>query len=334
MRPVRSRAWAASPCCLASDAPALLRLQNFKSPMPLHAGTTLRYRPGFIHGGAGLEHDCGTSRAMGYFLEPILCLALFGRKPLFITLRGITNDDVDPGIGVFRTVTLPLLRQISGLEDGFELRVVRRGATPGGGGEIALRCPTPRTLPPVSVVDEGMVKRVRGVAYSMRVAPQTTNRMVDGARGVLNDLLADVYIFTDHMSGRDAGNSPGFGLTLVAETTSGRMIAAEAACAAVGGGETAEDVGRRAARALFEEVGRGGVVDGAHQGLLLLLCALGPEEVNEVRLGPLTPHAVRTLRHVKEFFGVQFGIRPERDSRTIFLTCVGAGTKNMGKKIV
>jgi hypothetical protein len=31
-----------------------------------------------------------------------------------------------------------------------------------------------------------MVKRVRGVAYSMRVSPQNTNRMVDGARGVLN----------------------------------------------------------------------------------------------------------------------------------------------------
>ena len=34
----------------------------------------------------------------------------------------------------------------------------------------------------------GMVKRVRGVAYSMRVSPQNTNRMVDGARGVLNQV--------------------------------------------------------------------------------------------------------------------------------------------------
>ena len=42
------------------------------------------------------------------------------------------------------------------------------------------------------------------------------------------------------------------------------------------------------------------------QGLLLLLCALGPEEMSEVRLGPLTPHAVRTLRHIREFFNVQF----------------------------
>jgi RNA 3'-terminal phosphate cyclase-like protein len=148
-------------------------------------------------------------------------------------------------------------------------------------------------------------------------------------------LLADVYIFTDHMSGKEAGLSPGYGLALVAETTSGRMIAGEAVAA---GGASAEeqvpeDVGRAAAHALLEEVRRGGVSDGSHQGLLILLCALGPEELNEVRLGPLTPYAVRTLRHVKEFLGVQFSVRPERDSQTIFLSCIGAGVKNMSKQI-
>ena len=71
----------------------------------------------------------------------------------------------------------------------------------------------------------------------------------------------------------------------------------------------------------------------AVQGLLLLFCALAPEEVNEVRLGPLTPYAVLTLRHVREFFGVTFSIRPERDSQTIFLSCIGAGVRNLSKKI-
>jgi len=43
-----------------------------------------------------------------------------------------------------------------------------------------------------------------------------------------------------------------------------------------------EDIGRAAAQLLLEEVSRGGVTDGTHQGLLLLLAALGPEEMNEV----------------------------------------------------
>lgn len=73
----------------------------------------------------------------------------------------------------------------------------------------------------------GMVKRIRGVAFSTKVSPQSVNRMVDGARGVLNALLADVYIFTDHMSGLSGGFSPGYGLTLVAETTAKNLISAE-----------------------------------------------------------------------------------------------------------
>ena len=77
----------------------------------------------------------------------------------------------------------------------------------------------------------GMVKRIRGVAFSTRVSPHMCNRMVDGARGVLNALLSDVFIFTDHMSGLEAGLSPGFGLTLVAETTTGQLLSAEASVA-------------------------------------------------------------------------------------------------------
>ena len=216
----------------------------------------------------GLEHECGTGRAIGWFLEPLACLALWGKKPLTITLRcaccaagytalararqqeagqacssrgqaqllpaaathpvgarrlqavcqpqltppfrsppshrsGITNDNVDCGVDVWRTVTLPLLRQLTGAEDGFELKVrhaccvalcrlcllgvphgaqrkvcccpgawqphtchlqkpcrrrcllrcavqvVKRGAPPLGGGEVLVRLPVVRQLPPV-----------------------------------------------------------------------------------------------------------------------------------------------------------------------------------------
>ena len=68
------------------------------------------------------------------------------------------------------------------------LQVVRRGAPPLGGGEVVVRLPVVKQLLPVSLVDEGMVKRIRGVAFSARVSPQCSNRMVDGARSVLNEV--------------------------------------------------------------------------------------------------------------------------------------------------
>jgi hypothetical protein len=70
---------------------------------------------------------------------------------------------------------------------------------------------------------------------------------------------------------------------------------------------------------------------GRMQGLLLLLCAAGPKELNEVRLGPLTPQAVAALRHIRDIMNVTFSIKPEPASRTIFLQCVGAGLQNLAK---
>lgn len=46
----------------------------------LRTGTSLRYKPGVIICGSGLVHDCGTSRAIGYFLEALVLLALFAKR--------------------------------------------------------------------------------------------------------------------------------------------------------------------------------------------------------------------------------------------------------------
>lgn len=54
----------------------------------LRTGTKLKYKPGIIMGGKHLTHDCGVSRSIGYFLEPLLLLGLFGKKPLTIRLKG------------------------------------------------------------------------------------------------------------------------------------------------------------------------------------------------------------------------------------------------------
>lgn len=88
------------------------------NPYYLLLGTRLRYKPGVIVCGGGLVHDCGTSRGIGYFLEPLILLALFAKKNLQIVLRGVTNGLQDPGVDTFRTTTLPLLRQFGVSIDG------------------------------------------------------------------------------------------------------------------------------------------------------------------------------------------------------------------------
>eukprot|EP00850_Spirogloea_muscicola_P009739 SM000055S18273 [mRNA] locus=s55:455319:457450:- [translate_table: standard] len=307
-------------------------------------GTRLLYTPGVLVGGRSLTHDCGTDRAIGYFLEILIVLGLFGKKPLSITLTGITNDNKDPCVDTFRITTLPLLRRLGVATEDVELKVVRRGAPPLGGGEVLLRLPVVSgSLLPVHLVDEGMVKRVRGVAYSTRVSPQMVNRMVDAARGVLNRLLADVYIFTDHYAGSESGKSPGYGMVLVAETTTGCLLSAECAVAARCDKDEEgvkretvllpEEVGQRAAHALLDEIHLGGVVDSTHQSLLFLLCALSEDDLSKVRVGRLAPAAIGMLRHIKELLGVQFNIQPEPATGTVLLSCIGSAHRNKSRKL-
>ncbi|EFJ19195.1 hypothetical protein SELMODRAFT_419363 [Selaginella moellendorffii] len=112
-------------------------------------------------------------------------------------------------------------------------------------------------------VDEGMVKRIRG------------------------HLLLNVYIFTDHYIGLESGKSPGYGISLVAETTTGCILSSE--CVAMHSGaselQLPEDLGTQAAMTLLQEIKLGGVVDSTHQGLL--------------------------FPTIKEFLGVQFSIKPD-----------------------
>jgi RNA 3'-terminal phosphate cyclase-like protein len=127
-------------------------------------GTTLKYIPGIITGGNSITHACPITRSVGYFLEPLAMLAPFGKKALSITLQGVTNDNKDISVDVFRTVTIPVLRHF-GIDQGVELKVKKRGAAPAGGGEVLFKCGVVAALKPITLLDEGRVKRIRGVAY-------------------------------------------------------------------------------------------------------------------------------------------------------------------------
>jgi RNA 3'-terminal phosphate cyclase len=121
-------------------------------------GTSLLFVPGFICGGK-IEHTCAPSRSVGWYLEGILGLAPFGKSPLTIILKGVTNDDLDFSVDTIKEVTIPLLKRF-GLTEGISLRVVKRGAPPLGGGEVVFICPTLRSVSPIDFINVSLTKAV------------------------------------------------------------------------------------------------------------------------------------------------------------------------------
>ncbi|XP_061555504.1 RNA 3'-terminal phosphate cyclase-like protein [Phycodurus eques] len=304
-------------------------------------GTVLFYQPGLLYGGS-IEHDCSLQRSIGYYLEALLMLAPFMKTPLKAILRGITNDPTDPTVDLLKSTALPLMKKFGIEGEGFDLKVMKRGMAPNGGGEVVFTCPVCKTIRPVQFTDSGKIKRIRGVAYSVRVSPQMGNRIVESARAVLNQFIPDIYIHTDHMKGANSGKSPGFGLTLVAETLEGCFLSAEMSSTPQGQGNPIlpEDLGRNCAKLLLEEVYRGGCVDSSNQSLALLLMTLGQQDVSKLLLGPLSQYTIEFLRHVRDFFQIMFKIEVRKcleDERKggdkVLMTCVGAGYSNLNKTL-
>ncbi|KAJ2229262.1 hypothetical protein H4R99_005606 [Coemansia sp. RSA 1722] len=292
-----------------------------------HTGTSVLLRPGMITGGR-IEMDCPVSRAIGYYLEALVALAPFGKEQMTAVLRGITMNNIDLSVDTIRTATLVNYRNF-GIEEGVELKITKRGAPPKGGGEVRFMCPVVRAVKPLNFIDQGKIRRIRGIAYATRVSPQTANRIVEAARGELNRFIPDIYIYTDVYKGAESGLSPGFGLSLVAESTTGALMTAEL-CA--NPGDAPEDVGRDAAKMLLNEVVRGGCFDSSHQWMALLMMVLGPEHVSRTRIGKLTPFTIQYLRDIREFFNITFKIKPDPETNTITMTCLGSGFTNVGKK--
>ena len=255
-----------------------------------------------------------------------------------LTLRGITNDNDDLSVDTIRSVLLPTIDNAFGIADGrtnrIELKIKKRGAPPKGGGEVIFTCPVVKELRPLVMVDPGFIKKIRGIAYSTRVSPQSANRMVTSARSLLNKFVPDVFIYTDHYKGEESGKSPGFGCALVAETTEGVVLSAEK-MAVTGKGALVlpEDVGLEAAQLLCEEIAKGGCVDTSCQSLMLLLMVLTPESVSKIRLGKLSNYTIQYLRNLKSFFGITFKVKPDHESGTVLLSCFGTGFKNFSRKV-
>jgi RNA 3'-terminal phosphate cyclase-like protein len=267
-------------------------------------GTTLRMKPGLLMGGTISVHDCGLSRSIGWFIEGILPLLPFCKNPVEITFLGITNDDLDLSIDLINSVTLPLLKNFGLYNINCTLKT--RGMPPKGGGKVILTSiPVRDTLQSVYLIDEGIIRKVRGLAFCTRISPTIITRVVDSCRKVTNNYLADVYITTDHYQGsKDGGNSPGYSLSLVAETTTGVLLSVERTAKTrkdrkISGlssneedeqengigllsGESPESIGEEGAMMLLDEIYCGGVIDRMHQSLILMLMVLTSEDVSKV----------------------------------------------------
>jgi RNA 3'-terminal phosphate cyclase-like protein len=299
----------------------------------------------------GMENSLVHRASVGWFLEGILPLAPFGKNSLNLTLEGITDGmcDTDLSPDYIATSILPIFQRFgigADADDGPppSIQVTRRGAAPLGGGRVTFACPIVKEIPaPIDLTEFGKIKRVRGTVVSCRIPPSSAARVAHSAKGLLHRLLPDVWIHTDthsssgkrnHNGVGGCGKSPGLAVCLAAESTEGTVIAVETCLDSSKDSRGAllpEDLGVRAAAMLLDEVRKGGCIDTGVQSIAFLLMCLGPEDVSRIRIGNLSQYSIVSLRLLKEAFGVEFKVKADNESKTVLLSCLGTGYRNMAR---
>ncbi|PGH01324.1 18S rRNA biogenesis protein RCL1 [Polytolypa hystricis UAMH7299] len=331
--------------------------------------TIVKYSPGLITGsapGSGasngvISHELPATctRGVSYFLIPLCLLAPFSKAPVNVLFTGpgvITSATPTGDISVdsVRTAILPLYQQF-GIFNNIELRVLKRSNPgpncKGGGGEVQLvfghQVRLPKTL---HLMNPGRIKKIRGVSYATGVSGSNNARMIEVARGVLNPLCPDTYIFSDVSSAPlvSAGDrlNPsakkkiglGFGLSLVAESSTGCLFSADVA-SPPSGGVPPEDIGRQCAFQLIESIEAGGCVSPIAASTMITLMSMGTEDVGRLQMGQKLfedRNVIQLARDLNKFGSAGWGVRKatgDDESTDVVISVVGRGIGNIGRKI-
>jgi RNA 3'-terminal phosphate cyclase-like protein len=344
-------------------------ITNGSSMQISYTGTTMTFLPGLITGaiagqgaleGDVIEHSLpvNCTRGVTYFLLPLCLLAPFSKAHMNVRFTGpgvITSstETGDPSVDTFRTAVLPLFGLFGIPPARIELRVLQRScAGPGGrggGGCVELRFASQVRLPKTLHLhrNPGRVRRVRGVAYSTGVSASNNARMIHAAREILNPLVPDIHIAAQYdqaplvPTGDKAGSKRrlgiGFGLSLVAESNSTGVLYSADMVVPPQGGMVPEDIGKQCAYQLLETISRGGCVSPTSASSVMILMAMGSEDVGRVRLGRDvlgTEELVELARDLKTFGASSWGLRDvDDDSGDIIVSVKGTGVGNVGRKV-
>jgi RNA 3'-terminal phosphate cyclase (ATP) len=253
----------------------------------LHS-TYLSFKPAKIKGGT-YDIDIGTAGSITLLLQCLMPAAMHAPSPVKLTITGGTDVAWSPPIDYLRYVTLGALSRM-GYE--CELRLVRRGYYPRGGGYVEAII-NPSTLKKTSF-DKNQCNIVEGISHSSGLPAHVAQRQASSAGKILRE---EGYNTSISLEIKD-GTSTGSGITLWCGTAGGSSLGKP--------GLGAEKVGSTAAVSILRELKPGAGVDIylADQLIPYLALARGGSFTTRV----LTPHAKTNIWVTEQFLDVKFKI--------------------------
>lgn len=259
--------------------------------------------------------------SISLLLQVALPCALFGSsRPVHLILKGgTTNADTTttmaPQYDYWERVFLPTLVDRCELDPNqIQTKVVRRGYSPDGGGEVHVHVqPMLHPLRPIKIrkwlpIDSIYIRSFHAGNVPRHMAEQMIQSALAHLKNETREVRFKTEIVTEpHNSVRDSGNGV-VGIICVATLLSGYRFAGSAMGSPSSNNNfQARDVGIQAARQLVQTLSDGGCVDEWLQDQLILYMALA-DGFSEMLTGSLTLHTRTAMWVAKEMIGAKFRV--------------------------
>ncbi len=280
---------------------ALAQITNARVSGAQVGSMDVTFQPQGIRGG-NYRFDVGTAGSISLVLQGILPVLFFADKESNVEIRGGTDVAWSPPIDAIRFVLSRGLKQMGA---DFEIKLIKRGHYPRGGGIVRIHINPVDYLKPIILLEQGEIKIIRGLSHCVRLPDHVARRQANAAKKFLEGRGFNVDIELEYYPPRkDPHLGPGSGIVLWAETTTNALLEGDALGER---GKPAEKVGEEAARELYDQIIKGGAVDKHHTDQLIVFMALA-KGVSKIRSSEISMHTLTAIYIAAKIIGAKFEI--------------------------
>ncbi|MGQ9478467.1 MAG: RNA 3'-terminal phosphate cyclase [Thermoproteota archaeon] len=266
--------------------------------------SSILFIPGEMQQPQGEEFDTGTAGSVSLVSQSLMPVLAFSGSGGSVILKGGTNNPGAPPIDYVREV---LGRVLSAMGYFFNVKLVRRGFYPRGGGIVIFKYSPVDYLRRFRFTEFAGLKMVRIFVYSSRLPRHVAERIAGSASSEISRKLGlRPEIEYEVMTGEEPNSpaDPGCGVMITGFLEDGFAFASSAFGER---GKPAEHVGREAAAQFLRQVETKAPVDRNLADQLVVYAALA-KGVSSLRTCEVTQHTLTTIRLVELFLPVRFSV--------------------------
>jgi len=280
---------------------------------------TVTFKPKTPPKGGNYNMNIGTAGSIPLVLQASLPVLTFATSTVMLRMIGGTSVRWSPPLPYFKEVLLPLFEKMG---VNAEIKILRRGFYPKGGGLVEVQVKPVDFLSPIKLEEFTEIKEIRGISYCSNLPSHVAVRQAESAKHVLRKAgYENVEIEIDT---KTPSPGRGSGIVLWAITDTG----------IVGGdsigerGKRAEIVGQEAAERLIKALRSKVPVDDHALDNLIIYMSLAKGE-SYIVARELTSHAETAMKLCEDIAEAKFTV--EKENNYIKIICKGIGVSRKSK---